>query len=136
VHASGAYLVLLTAPPYARPGLELPKGTSAQDATKLIAKLNAEGEAEAEKDPRKFGYICIYPYYDYVMAQYAKWLLSLNERNDVHVIDLQTPMLADVKAAYEGTDGVHPNSVGHEIMAKAFLLQWPSINAAEATGGK
>jgi len=136
VHASGAHLVLLTAPPYARPGLELPKGTRAQDATKLLARLNAEGETEAEKDPRKFGYICLYPYYDYVMAQYAKWLLSLNDRNDVHVIDLRTPMLADVKAAYEGTDGVHPSGVGHEIMARAFLLQWPLINAAVTAGGK
>ena len=136
VHASGAHLVLLTAPPYARPGLELPKGTNAQDVTELLAQLNAEGEVDAEKNPGKFGYICIYPYYDYVLGQYAGWLLSLNDRNDVHVIDLRTPMLADVKAAYEGTEGVHPNNVGHEIMAKTFLQQWPLIYTAVAAVGK
>jgi lysophospholipase L1-like esterase len=36
VKASGARLVLLTAPPYAKPGPELPKGISAAEADKLL----------------------------------------------------------------------------------------------------
>ncbi len=127
VKASGARLVLLTAPPYARPGPEFPKGTSASDAAMLLAKANAEAEVQAEQNPRKFGYITPYAYYDQVMAQYAKWLLSLNGQNGVHVVDLRTPMLPKLKAAYDG-DPIHPNQVGHELMAEAFLKQWPAIS--------
>jgi lysophospholipase L1-like esterase len=127
VQASGARLVLLTAPPYARPGPEFPKGTSAPEAAKLLAKANAEAEMAAEKNPRKFGYMSPYAYYDNVMAQYAKWLLSLNSRNDVIVIDLRTPMLPSLKEAYDG-DFIHPNKVGHELIAQAFLQKWPVIN--------
>ena len=127
VQASGARLVLLTAPPYARPGPEFPKGTSAPEAAKLLAQANAEAEMTAEKDPRKFGYMSPYAYYDNVMAQYGGWLLSLNGRNDVHVIDLRTPMLPGLKEAYDG-DPIHPNQVGHELIAQAFLQQWPTIN--------
>ncbi|MEI7898648.1 MAG: SGNH/GDSL hydrolase family protein [bacterium] len=126
VKASGARLVLLTAPPYARPGPEFPKGTSAREAAKLLAQTNAEAEIEAGKDPRKFGYMSPYAYYDTVMAQYAKWLLTLNGSNGVHVVDLRTPMLPRLKEAYDG-DPIHPNKVGHELMAQAFLKQWPSI---------
>lgn len=127
VKASGARLVLLTSPPYARPGPEFPKGASAPDAAKLLAKANADAEAQAEQDPRKFGYISPYAYYDQVMAQYAKWLLSLNGHNGVHVVDLRAPMLPKLKAAYGG-DPIHPNQAGHELMAEAFLKQWPAIS--------
>ena len=127
VQASGARLVLLTAPPYARPGPEFPKGTSAAEVAKLLAKDNAGADAEAEKDPRKFGYTSPYTYYDNVMAHYAKWLLTLNGHNDVHVVDLRTPMLARLKETHDG-DPIHPNNVGHELMAQAFLKQWPTIN--------
>ena len=131
VQASGARLVLLTAPPYARPGPELPQGTSAADAAKLLAKANADANVEAEKDPRKYGYTSPYAYYDNVMAHYAKWLLTLNGRNDVHVIDLRTPMLPRLKETHGG-DPIHPNQVGHELMAKAFLQQWPVISGKAA----
>ena len=127
VKTSGARLVLLTPPPYARPGPEFPKGTSALAAEKLLAKANADAEAEAKRDPRKFGYMSPYAYYDNVLAQYASWLLTLNGRNDVHVVDLRTPMLPKLKEAYDG-DPIHPNRVGHELMAKAFLKQWPAIS--------
>jgi lysophospholipase L1-like esterase len=92
-----------------------------------LAKANAEAETQAEQNPRKFGYITPYAYYDQVMAQYAKWLLSLNGQNGVHVVDLRTPMLPKLKAAYDG-DPIHPNQVGHELMAEAFLKQWPAIS--------
>jgi lysophospholipase L1-like esterase len=131
VQASGARLVLLTAPPYARPGPGFPKGTSAQEAAKLLAQANAEAETAAEKDPRKFGYKSPYAYYDEVMAQYAGWLLSLNGRNGVQVIDLRTPMLPRLKEAYDD-DPIHPNQAGHELIAQAFLQQWPIISTTSA----
>jgi len=135
VQASGARLVLLTAPPYARPGPEFPQGTSALDAEKLLAKANADAEAEAGKDPRKFGYISPYAYYDNVLAHYAQWLLTLNNRNGVHVVDLRTPMLPKLKAAYDG-DPIHPNNIGHELMAQAFLQQWPAIGTGARKDGR
>jgi lysophospholipase L1-like esterase len=63
------------------------------------------------------------------MAQYAKWLLTLNGRDGVHVVDLRTPMLASSEKTHGG-DPIHPNAKGHAIMAKAFLTQWPAISAA------
>lgn len=129
VQASGARLVLLTAPPYAKPGPEFPKGTSATEAARLLAKANADADIEAEKDPRKFGYTSPYAYYDNVMARYAKWLLTLNGHNDVHVVDLRTPMLSNPGKTHDG-DPIHPNNLGHELMAKAFLAQWPAISAS------
>jgi lysophospholipase L1-like esterase len=129
VQASGARLVLLTAPPYAKPGPEFPKGTSAAEEAKLLAKANSDADSEAEKNPRKFGYMSPYAYYDNVMAQYAKWLLTLNGRNDVHVVDLRAPLLASPGKTHDG-DPIHPNNQGHELMAKAFLAQWPAISAA------
>jgi lysophospholipase L1-like esterase len=128
VKASGARLVLLTAPPYAKPGPELPKGISAAEADKLLVKANAEAESEAENNPRKFGYMSPYAYYDNVMAQYATWLLTLNGLNDVHVVDLRAPILSSLEKTHDG-DPIHPNATGHGIMAKAFLAQWLDISA-------
>lgn len=64
------------------------------------------------------------------MARHAKWLLSLNEAKDknVTVIDLRTPMLAKLTETH-GRDPIHPNGVGHAIMAEAFLKQCPAISA-------
>lgn len=128
-HDSGRRLILLTPPPYARSGLAFPEGTDAVTKEKLLAKANTEAEAEAEKDPRKFGYRTPYVYYDNVLARYAKWLLTLNGcRKDVWVIDLREPMLRKIKETH-GRDPIHPNGVGHAIMAEAFLKQWPNIEA-------
>lgn len=134
VNASGARLILLTAPPYAKPGPAFPEGTDAAAREKLLARANAEAEAEAEKDPNKFGYRTPYAYYDEVMNRHAQWLLSLNEAKDkkVTVVDLRTPMLARSKETH-GRDPIHPNAVGHAIMAEAFLKQWPAI-AAQTKG--
>ena len=129
VNAAGSRLILLTAPPYDRPGPSFPEGTDAATGEKLLAKANTEAEVEAEKDPRKFGYRTPYAYYDNVMARYAKWLLTLNGRHkDVWVIDLREPMLCKIKETHGG-DPIHPNGVGHAIMAETFLKQWPVIQA-------
>jgi hypothetical protein len=55
VQASGARLVLLTAPPYARPGPPFPDGTSAAEATKPITireKYSAGPKARAASASR------------------------------------------------------------------------------------
>lgn len=134
VNNSGARLILLTAPPYAKAGPAFPEGTDAATREKLLAKANTEAEIEAEKDPNKFGYRTPYAYYDEVLARHAQWLLSLNEAKEkkVTVIDLRTPMLAKLKECY-GRDPIHPNGAGHAVMAEAFLKQWPGI-LAQAKG--
>lgn len=131
VHASGSRLILLTAPPYARSGPPFPEDTTDKARKELLSKANAAAEAEAEKDPRKFGYRTPYPYYDQVMARYAEWLLTLNGRKNVWVIDLREPMLPRLKETH-GRDPIHPNGVGHAVMAEAFLKQWPAISEKAA----
>ena len=127
VQATGASLILLTPPPYAHSGPVL-EGANEAAREELINNANAAAEVEAEKDPNKFGYKTPYPYYDEVMARYAKWLLTLNGRDKVWVIDVRTPMLARIKETH-GRDPIHPSSIGHSIMAEAFLQQWPTIEA-------
>ena len=128
VQASGARVILLSPPPYAAEG-PYPDGSDETAKDAVVAKANAEAEAEAEKDPNKFGYRTPFPYYDRaVLARYAKWLLTLNGRKDVWVVDLRTPMLARGKETHGG-DAIHPNGLGHGIMAEAFLKQWPAIQA-------
>lgn len=131
VQSAGARVILLTPPPYARTG-PFPEGADAAAREEIVKKADAEAEAAAEKDANKFGYKTPYAYYDEVMARYTKWLLTLNGRKDVWVVDLRTPMLAKVKETHGG-DPIHPNGLGHSIMAEAVLKQWPAI-AAQAGG--
>ena len=65
------------------------------------------------------------------MARYAKWLVTLDGHNDVHVVDLRQPMLPKLTGLYDG-DPIHPNQAGHQLMAKAFLPQWPAISGSAA----
>lgn len=125
VLASGSKVILLTSPPYARQGY-FPR--EADDAAReaIVRKADAKAEAEAEKDRNKYGYRTPYEYYDYVMARYAKWLLTLNDGKNVWVVDLRTPMLPKMQESY-GKDPIHPNAMGHSMMAESFLKQWPAI---------
>jgi lysophospholipase L1-like esterase len=111
VNAVGARLILLTPPPFASEGPPFPAGTDAATREKLLAKANADADAEAEKDPNKFGYRTAYPYYDQVLARYCKWLLTLDGRDGVSVVDIRTPMLAKIKETHGG-DAIHPNGRG------------------------
>jgi lysophospholipase L1-like esterase len=128
VRGAGARLVLLTPPPFASAGPPLPAGLDAAGQEAFLAKANAEADIEAEKDPKKFGYRTAYPYYDHVLARYCKWLLTLDGRDGVSVVDIRTPMLARIKETHGG-DAIHPNGTGHAIMAQTFLKQWPAIQA-------
>jgi len=130
VQAAGAKLILLTPPPYARPGPAFPAGTDTAKAEKLLAEANAAAEIEGEKDVNKFGYRTPFAYYDEaVLAPYAKWLLTLDGKDGVLVVDLRTPMLAKIKETHGG-DPIHPNGTGHGIMAEAFLKKWTEMQVA------
>lgn len=124
-HAAGAKVVLLTSPPYAAMG-PFPEGADNAAKEAIVEKASAEAEREAEKDPNKFGYRTPFPYYDYVMAKYAKWLLTLDNGKDVFVVDLREPMLSKLKETHD-RDPIHPNGLGHSIMAETFLKQWVVI---------
>lgn len=130
VQATGARVILLTPPPYARSG-PFPEGADAAAREEIVKKAGAAAEAEAEKDPNKFGYRSPFEYYDSVMDRYSKWLLTLDGHDGVRVVDLRTPMLARAKETHGG-DPIHPNGTGHAIMAEAFLKQWPDIQAKAA----
>jgi len=125
IQAAGARVVLLTPPPYAATG-PFPEGADAAAKDEIIKKAEAVAEAEAEKNPNKFGYRSPFDYYDSVLDRYAKWLLTLDGHDGVRVIDLRTPMLARAKETHDG-DRIHPNAIGHSIMAEVFLKQWPTI---------
>ncbi|MEX0868002.1 MAG: SGNH/GDSL hydrolase family protein [Pirellulales bacterium] len=127
-HDSGARVILLTPPPFARTG-PFPEGADAAAKQEIVAKANAAAEIKADKDPNTFGYRTPYAYYDEVMARYAEWLLTLNDRDNVWVVDVRTPMLARL-AETHGGDPIHPNATGHDIMAAAFLKRWPAIEGA------
>ncbi len=128
VNAVGARLILFTPPPFASAGPALPEGLDDAGKEAFYAKANAEADIEAEKDPKKFGYRTAYPYYDQVLARYSKWLLTLDGKDGVSVVDIRTPMLARIKETHGG-DAIHPNGTGHAIMAETFLKQWPAIQA-------
>jgi lysophospholipase L1-like esterase len=128
VHASGAKLILMTAPPYAKAGPAFADDLTDEQIVKLLEEHNAKANQEAEQDPRKYGYRSPYAYYDKIMAHYAEWLLTLNGQENVWVVDLRTPMLPHISKTH-GKDPIHPNAYGHELMAKAFLQKWATIHA-------
>ena len=126
--AVGARLIILTPPPFASAGPPFPPDTDAKTQETLLAKANAEADAEAQADPKKFGYRSAYPYYDRVLARYCEWLLTLDGKSGVSVVDIRTPMLTRIKETHNG-DPIHPNGRGHAIMAETFLKEWPAIQA-------
>lgn len=106
VQSAGAQLILLTPPMF--------------DATVISEKVV---DAEA---PR-FGYATPYIGYNDVLADYAEWLLSL-EQSEIRVCDLNGPMLEYTRKARQehpgfsfSDDGVHPQWAGHALMALQTL---------------
>jgi lysophospholipase L1-like esterase len=126
VHASGSHMILLTSPPYANAGPAFPDGTTDDTRNKLLAEANRQANAEAERNPNKYGYRTPYAYYDRVMETYATWLLTLNNQEDVWVIDLRKAMLPRINESH-GRDPIHPNKIGHAIMADTFVKEWSGI---------
>lgn len=105
VRAAGATLILLTPPPF----------------DPLPVKSILPGTAP------DFSFMAPYDHYDDVLAEYARWELSLNEPG-VTVIDLHTPLSDYLKQRRRtdpgfsySTDGIHPDAVGHLLMAHVIL---------------
>ncbi len=103
-HDADAQIVLLTPPPYA-------------------------GKESANVEPREesaYDYRVPFPAYDSVMAQYAEWIMSLDQRDGVRTIDIRTPMSAAREQSY-GSDPIHPNAHGHRVLATAVLANWSKV---------
>ena len=126
VHAFGSPLILLTSPPYAKAGPPFSKNMDGAAREKRIIEINKEAKAEAEKDPELYGYRTPYAYYDLVMERYAEWLLTLEIIDDVWVINMREAVLPKLVESY-GSDPIHPNDIGHSIMANRFLEHWHKI---------
>jgi len=76
------------------------------------------------------GYAGPYTNYDDVLGHYAAWLVA-QRTNGWDVVDIHTPMdqflitERQSNPTYTFTrDGVHPNEVGHWLMAREILVHW------------
>lgn len=101
VKAAGAELVLMTPPPYA-------------------------GKVSKKKEPADgmdFGFRTPYKDYDKVMAKYTAWILTLESEAGLRVVDVRTPLERHMSESY-AKGPIHPTSLGHELMAEAFLKRW------------
>jgi lysophospholipase L1-like esterase len=70
-----------------------------------------------------------HPGYSGVLDKYSQWLLQLKDSLKWNVVDVHFPMKAYLEghrkenpAFFFAKDGVHPDSIGHFVMAKQFLL--------------
>lgn len=98
VKAIGADLILLTPPPF---------------ASRVYPQ---SGPAEGES----FGYASPAANYGDVLAGYAAWIMSLDQREGVRVIDIRPGLDRFMEASYP-REPVHPNPFGHELMGESFL---------------
>ncbi|HEX3435797.1 MAG TPA: SGNH/GDSL hydrolase family protein [Pseudacidobacterium sp.] len=106
VHAAGAQMILLTPPPFDR----LP-----------LKQL-------ASKDAPDFGFRTPYEGYDSVLTDYARWEMTLPP-GEATVIDLHSPIDAylaerrknEPEFTFANKDGIHPNALGHLLMAETVL---------------
>ena len=104
-HAAGARVIVLTPPPFGQP----------------------PGRTVLPKDAPDFSYSAPYENYDEVLAEFARWEMTLPPK-DALAIDLHTPM-NNAQAKRRETnpgfsfavDGVHPTPLGHLLMAQIVL---------------
>ena len=116
-HAAGTRVILLTPPPFER----------------------GPGRTLLPKDAPDFSYRTPYEGYDDVLAEFARWELTLSAA-EAQVVDLHAPMnerLAQWRQTVAGfsfaKDGIHPNTAGHLLMAQIILrgLGAPGADAAD-----
>lgn len=100
--------------------------------TRMVQKCNAAGAqvilvTPPVFDSRRANPGC-YADYDAVLAKFAQWEVNSSPRGVLAVADLHTPMaeaLAERQkkdpAFHFARDGVHPNELGHLIMAFSIL---------------
>lgn len=109
--ATGAFVIILTPPPFDPMPLRV--------SGKLVPITSEE-----------FSWTKVSEDYDEVIAKYAEWTLTLNDKVDM-VIDIHTPMrdaLAERRKEAPrytmSTDGVHFNEAGHRLLADTILRAW------------
>lgn len=124
VLASGAKLIVMTPPPFARPGRELPGTASGRRS--FVEEAHAGARAKLAAEPTRYGYYSPYEDYDSVLAVYADAIQAMAGRDKVWVVDVRTALQAKLDEAY-GEDPVHPNRAGHKRVAEAFLKTWETI---------
>lgn len=109
IRQTGAQIVVMTPTPF--------------DPNSFSLELSEEPVPDA-------GYLHPYKYYNKTLEAYAQWVMTLGEQEGVlATIDLFTPMSEYLSATYERNpgyssgDGIHPNSIGHWVIAKAMIKQ-------------
>jgi len=117
VRAAGATLVLITPPLF--------------DPLPIAARL-------AKPDATSFGYRTPFADYDAVLTEFAEEALRLRGPG-VEVIDLHRDMVRELVARRRAdpaftfsSDGVHPGSLGHLVMAR-IIAQGLGLSVASAT---
>lgn len=108
VKATGAKVIVMTPPPFDPQSVPKKK------------KLLDEGAAD-------YGFRTPFKNYNDVLTKYGQWIMQL-DIPDVTTVDIHTPMQKHVtemrKVDPEYTishDGIHPNPLGHLLMARLFL---------------
>ncbi|HMP71821.1 MAG TPA: GDSL-type esterase/lipase family protein [Kiritimatiellia bacterium] len=124
--ASGAQLILLTPPLFARPGRDMPNDP--QSRRRQVETDHSHARTKLAAEPARYGYFSPYMYYDDVLTIYADWMKEMGEREKVWVLDIRTPLMENLDKAYDLEDRVHPNRVGHRIIAETFLNAWKEIS--------
>ena len=98
----GMDLTLLTPPPFA-------------------ARLR---DSFPEPDSMGYSYRAPYAQYDAVLRRYSDWILGLERTQAVEVIDIRSPLEEFMDQAYSPGDIIHPNSLGHALIAESILEKW------------
>jgi lysophospholipase L1-like esterase len=91
------------------------------DPLPIKAKLSPDGAK---------GYSAPYTNYNETLDRYSEWLVA-QHTNGWDVVDIHTPMNKFLAAQRKSNpdyalskDGVHPNAIGHWLMAREILVHW------------
>ena len=139
VQASGASLTLITPPPYARLVQAMPESKTkrkGEDDVENVDKdvdKNMDNNMDNNSAAQHYSYKAAFKYYDQVLARYAYWLLSMEDEADITVIDIR-PELTKLMTQSYTVDPIHPNTFGHNIIAKAILqsLTYDGVTSSKA----
>lgn len=102
-------MILLSPPPYA-------------------AKVEDLTAAREDRQRNDYSYARPYAAYEEVLQQYADWILSIQTHQ---TIDLHSPILPFTSVCY-GQDVIHPNILGHQLMAHTILSHFNSVDFKES----
>ncbi|EDM29626.1 hypothetical protein LNTAR_17788 [Lentisphaera araneosa HTCC2155] len=119
IKASGAEVIIMTPPPFD------PQSLSSRKTLK-------PGGAD------DYSFKTPYENYNDVLAKYGQWIMTLKIPG-VTTIDIHTPIqkhvdemrTKDSKYTISG-DGIHPNALGHQLMARSFLKSLNLLNESKS----